>query len=78
MPNDSDKTERHDHLCADLNKYNNKNTKEHGTSHLRILKSAAVLGLFISFPTRGGVGSERRTAEGLTGRRLAFLGGDGE
>ena len=47
------------------------------TCYLRILKSAAVLGLFnISLPTRGGVGSERRTAEGLPGRRDE--GGDGE
>ena len=49
------------------------------TTNLRILKSAAVFGLVItSLPTSGGVGSERRTAEGLPGRREVFEGGDGE
>lgn len=51
----------------------------HATTYLRILKSAAVFGLVItSLPTSGGVGSERRTAEGLPGRREVFEGGDGE
>lgn len=51
----------------------------HVTTNLRILKSAAVFGLVItSLPTSGGVGSERRTDEGLPGRREVFEGGDGE
>lgn len=44
--------------------------------NLRILKSAAVLGLLkISLPTEGGLGSERRRAAGPSGGRG---GGEGE
>ena len=47
-----------------------------GACYLRILKSAAVLGLLkISLPTEGGLGSERRRAAGPSGGRE---GGEGE
>ena len=65
-------------VCS-RNKEKKKQCDAHVTTNLRILKSAAVFGLVItSLPTSGGVGSERRTAEGLPGRREVFEGGDGE
>ena len=61
------------------NKEKKKQCDAHVTTNLRILKSAAVFGLVItSLPTSGGVGSERRTDEGLPGPREVFEGGDGE